>query len=84
MNKFFAVGLTLLVVIFCYLGLLVLMPAVSDITSEAAIQMDASANMSNFPATKETTQSASYWLWAVPGVGGIISVAVILRKGERN
>ena len=84
MNKLWAIVLIVVVVIGVYLMLAVFMPAISDIANNAAVSLNATSNMSNYPGTLETVESSPWWLWAVPGVAGIIAIAVTLKRGDRS
>lgn len=83
MNKIMGIGVVWIVVIGVYVMLAILMPAINEISGAAATELIATSNMSNYPGTLETVQSSPWWLWAVPSVAGIITTAVMLKRGER-
>jgi type II secretory pathway component PulF len=84
MNKIWGITLIFVVVVAVYIMMAVMMPAINDISTAAADSLDATSNMSNYPGTEEVVRSSGWWLWAVPGVVGIIATAVMLKKGDRS
>lgn len=84
MNKIWGITLIFIAVVAVYLVMAVMMPAVSDIATVAAASLNSTSNMSNYPGTLEVVESSPWWLWAVPGLAGIIATAVMLKKGDRG
>ena len=79
-NKFVGLGIMWVVVIFAYIIMAAIMPAFTDIVSTANTTIQASANMSNLPGTMGVVQTAPVWIWFIPGVVGLVSTVVMLRK----
>lgn len=81
-NKFVMIFVVWIVVIVTYLFMAAVMPAGRELVEEAATQINASANMSNFPGTLEFVESSPVWIWVIPGLVGIIYTAWSLRRKE--
>ena len=81
-NKFVSLGVVWLFVIVAYLILAVTMPAGRELVSQAATDLAASANMSNFPGTQGFVESSPVWIWFIPGLVGIIITVVTLKKSD--
>lgn len=67
-------------IIVAYIFLAAVMPAMNEIISTANASLVASANMSNFPGTQEAVETAPVWLWAIPGIVGVVSTAILLKR----
>jgi hypothetical protein len=80
MNKIWGILIVVICVAAVYLAMAVVMPAINEISGVAAVSLNASANMSNLPGTLEVVESSGWWLWAIPGIAGIIAMVVILRR----
>ena len=81
MNKFFGIVIVVVIVIFVYLILAVTMPAINEISTAAAVSLNATSNMSNYPGTLEVVESSPWWMWALPGAVGMVVIIVMLKKG---
>jgi hypothetical protein len=82
MNKILWIGITWLAVIVTYISFAVFMPAVNEISTQAAIELQATSNMSNYPGTLEVVESSGWWMWAIPGIFGIIATVLIVKKKD--
>ena len=80
-NKLIYLGLMWVAIIIAYLALAFMFPAFVEIVSTANTSIAASANMSNFPGTLPVVNSAPLWIWAVPGLVGIVGTVIVLKKG---
>lgn len=81
MNKAGGIAAVIAGVLFLYLFLLVIIPyIVAPLALTANTTMDASSNMSLYPGTSGMLMSASWILFFVPGVIGIVLVVVIMRQ----
>lgn len=83
-NKAVALIMIWVFVIVAYLFIAVFMPAGRELVSEASTELAASANMSNFPGTQEAVDSSPVWIWALPGLVGVIFTAVTLKRGDKK
>ena len=79
-NKFLHVVVIWIAIVIAYLGIAVTMPAGREMVNEATTQLNASANMSQFPGTQEFVESSPVWIWILPGLIGAIVTAVILKR----
>jgi len=80
MNKLGAIAIIVGMVIIAYLFLLVAMPVIADAVSTTNTTMAATSNMTNYPGTQEATLATPWVLFFVPGVIGIISVIITLKR----
>ena len=81
--KFISIVLIWLAVIASYIGLAATHPAQLQLIQEASADLAASANMSNFPGTKELVDAWPMLVWFIPGiVGGVLTVMTLLKRDE--
>lgn len=64
-----------------YIILGLIMPAFNSITSDTLVSFNATANMTNFPGTYEAVASSPVWIWFIPGIVGVVTTAVMLKRG---
>lgn len=81
-KKIFSLTILWAMVILAYIIMAVSMPAITEITAMAAIEMEASANMSQLPGTLEATEAFPYYSWAIPGLVGIVVTVIMLKSGS--
>lgn len=81
-NKFVKIFLCWVAVVIAYLFIALFMPAGRELVSTASTELDASANMTNFPGTSEFVGSSPVWIWILPGLIGFIYTAYMLKKQE--
>lgn len=69
-------------VVVSYIMLAVMMPAFNEIvvSTNTTLASGASGNMSNFPGTQEAVQTFPVYVWAIPGLCGIVFTAIMLVK----
>ena len=79
-NKFVMIFLTWFAVVVAYIFIVVTMPAGRELVSEAATQMEASANMDNFPGAVEFVESSPVWIWILPGLAGVVFTVIFLKR----
>jgi len=80
MGKIGQVFIVAVVVTVAYLLLLLTMPTIVDFANTANTTMHASSNMSQYPGTAEAVVSAPWILWFAPGVIGLASIVIILKR----
>ncbi len=69
-------------VVVAYVFLAAAMPAIRDLSSQAVVDMNASANMSQQPGAVGAVETAPIWVWFIPGtIGGVFSVIILSKKG---
>lgn len=83
-KKLFALAIIWAAGIFAYIMLGFLMPVWLTLSSNATAAMDATANMSNFPGTKEMVQSSPVWVWFIPGSVIVVATVVMLKGKTRE
>ena len=83
-NKFVGLIVIWVFVILAYLILAVTMPAGRELASQAATDLEASANMSNFPGAQGFVESSPVWIWFIPGLVGMIITVTTLRAGDNK
>jgi len=65
---------------FVYVILAASMPALTQMSGEAATTMTATSNMTNYPGTMAAVQAFPVYVWFIPGGVGIIATAVFLKS----
>lgn len=83
-NKFVGLFLIWLFVIIAYIIIAIGMPAVRELSGVASTELEASANMSNFPGTTGLVESSPIWIWFVPGLVGMIATVWTLKFGKEE
>lgn len=83
-NKIIAIIVILLCVIGAYIILAVTLPAGRELVETAATELEASANMDNFPGTLGVVETAPLWIWFLPGIVGVIATVMVLRPGNQQ
>ncbi len=81
MNKFKSIAIILAFVIIVYLLMMIFMPIVAGFAESTNAEMASSSNMTNYPGTAGFLTSMPWILWFVPGVIGMISIVVTLKRG---
>lgn len=81
-TKIKKVGIVTGLMVVCYVILTIMMPEISTSATSAAAQMDASAYASNYAFAKASNNFMPLVLYFIPGLVGIISIAVILKSGQ--
>ena len=83
-NKFVALIVIWVIVILSYLTMAVIMPAGQELVTQAVTDLEASANMSNFPGTLGMVESSPVWIWILPGLVGVIFTVVTLKSNDER
>ncbi len=76
------IALTWFFTIFVYIILAAIMPAFTGITSEAATNLQATSNMTNYPGMLAGVQAAPVYVWFIPGGIAIVATIVFLKTGN--
>lgn len=78
------IALTWFFTIFAYIILAAGMPAFASITNEAATNMQATSNMTNYPGMLAGVQAAPVYVWFIPGGVAIVATLVFLKRQKGN
>ncbi len=69
---------------FAYIMLAAAYPAIQVMVADSSASIGASTNATDFPGAKAAIDSSPVWIWFIPGLVGIItSVIVLKRRDER-
>lgn len=79
-NKFIFLGVMWIVIIFVYVILAAVMPAIIGLSGNASAEIVASCNTSQVVGVNEAVGSSPIWMWFVPGFIGLLATVFVLKK----
>lgn len=82
-NKIKLVAIIIGGVIFVYVFLLAIMPIFVDVTTTANATITASSNWTDYPGAQAVLVGAPLWIFFIPGIVGIASIVLVLKRKER-
>jgi len=79
-SKIVQLGIIWLLTVFVYIILAVCMPAINELVGVSSAALDASANMTQFPGTKEGIETFPVYVFFIPGFVGIVTTVIMLKR----
>lgn len=70
-------------IIVAYIILAAAFPAFNEIIVSTNATLAASGNMTHYPGTQATVETAPLWIWFIPGGIGFVASAIMLKKPDR-
>lgn len=83
MNKIITLTIVWGMIVFSYIMLAAISPAINEIATESSIAIQASGNMTEQPGIQGAVESSNVWMWIIPGFCGIVYTVWVLKYQDK-